>query len=145
MNGSAASISWKSTPLAFENATGLPPTVPSLKTGPCTERMVRYVIVCGGCGSTGETGVVTVWSRMRNGVHLPLYTYEVLLSLGFDPSALQRRSTNVSLLSPLALVPLQAKSIPWPISGYGAAPGNATPSTSIPAPCNSYSLKICGE
>jgi len=40
---------------------------------------------------------------------------------------------------------VQAKSIPWPISGYGLAPGNVTPSESIPPPWTSYSLKICGE
>src|SRR3954452_19056815 len=145
MNRRAACGSWKSTPFALLNATGLPPTVPSLKTGPCTERIVRYLIVCGGAGETGEGGGVTPWSRMVNGVHLPLYMYAVDFSVGGEPSSLQSSSTNVSLLSPFALVPLHAKSIPWPISGYGAAPGNATPLTAIPAPCSSYSLKICGE
>src|SRR3954462_2686461 len=117
MNGSAASSSWKSTPLALLNATGLPPTVPSLNTGPCTERIVLYVIVFGGCGSTGDVGVVTSCVRIVNGRHLSLYMYEVDFSVAAEPSALQSRSTNVSLLSPFALVPLHAKSIPWPISG----------------------------
>src|SRR3954464_3585444 len=102
-------------------------------------------MVFGGCGSTDEVGVVTSCVRIVNGRHLPLYMYEVDFSVAAEPSALQSRSTNVSLLSPFALVPLHAKSIPWPISGYGAAPGNATPSTSMLGPCSSYSLKICGE
>src|SRR3979409_2182537 len=51
----------------------------------------------------------------------------------------------MSWLSPLALVPLQAKSMPWPISGHGLAPGKLTPETSRPPPCSSYSRKICGE
>src|SRR3954471_23176427 len=86
MNGSAASSSWKSTPFALLNATGLPPTVPSLNTGPCTERIVRYLMVCGGSGDTGEVGVVTSWSRIVNGVHLPLYMYAVDFSVAGEPS-----------------------------------------------------------
>jgi hypothetical protein len=69
----------------------------------------------------------------------------VLAVVGAEPSGLQSRSTNVSSLSPLALVPLHAKSIPWPISGQGEAPGKVTPSESMPPPWSSYSVNICGE
>jgi len=51
----------------------------------------------------------------------------------------------VSTVSPLGVVPVHAKSLPWPISAYGLAPGNETPETSIPPPCSSYSVKISGE
>src|SRR3954454_180967 len=90
-------------------------------------------------------GVVRLTSRAKKGTHLPLYMYERLAAVAADPSALQSVSTNVSWLSPLALVPLHAKSIPCPINGHGLAPGKLTPSTSMPPPCSSYSLKICGE
>src|SRR3954453_3567442 len=90
-------------------------------------------------------GVVNVMSRWRSGMHLPLYMYERLAGVAFDPSALHSVSTNVSLLSPFALVPLHAKSMPCPISGHGLAPGNDTPETSMPPPFSSYSTKICGE
>ena len=50
MNGSDASSSWKSTPLALASATGFPPTVANANTGPCTERIVRWVISVGGVG-----------------------------------------------------------------------------------------------
>ena len=60
MKLSDASSSWKSTALALVSATGFPPTVANAKTGPCTERIVRWVISTGGAGSIGETGVVTV-------------------------------------------------------------------------------------
>src|SRR5689334_5926210 len=90
-------------------------------------------------------GVVNVMSRWRSAMHLPLYMYERLALVGVDPSGLHRVSTNVSSLSPFALVPLQAKSTPCPIKGHGDAPGNDTPDTSMPPPCSSYSTKICGE
>ena len=146
MNGTAASSSRKSTAFAFASATGFPPTVANANTGPCTERSGRYVIVsCGFMFPADGGGVVTVMSRAKNGMHLPLYMYERLAAVGCEPSGLQSVSTNVSWLSPFALVPVQAKSIPCPISGHGAAPGKVTPSTSIPPPCSSYSLKICGD
>ena len=69
----------------------------------------------------------------------------MLLSDGADPSGLHSFSTNVSWLSPFALVPLQTKSMPCPMSGYGLAPGNVTPEMSMPSPWSSYSEKICGE
>src|SRR3954447_13376443 len=90
-------------------------------------------------------GVVNVMSRTSNGVHLPLNMQLRLACVGAEPSALQSVSTNVSSLSPLALVPLQAKSMPCPINGHGLAPGKVTPSASMPPPCSSYSLKICGD
>jgi hypothetical protein len=69
----------------------------------------------------------------------------VLASDGGEPSGLQSFSTKVSSLSPFAEVPLHAKSMPWPIRTYGLAPGKVTPSSSMPPPCSSYSLKICGD
>jgi hypothetical protein len=72
MKERAASSSWKFTPLALASATGRPRTVANAKTGPWTERIVRWVIRVGGLGSIGETGVVTVWSRIVNGRHWPL-------------------------------------------------------------------------
>src|SRR3954464_645682 len=90
-------------------------------------------------------GVVRLAARAKKGPHFPLYMYERLAAVAAEPSALQSVSTNVSWLSPFALVPLQAKSTPCPINGHGLAPGKLTPDTSSPPPWISYSTKICGE
>ena len=68
----------------------------------------------------------------------------VELKDGFDPSGLHRRSANTSSLDENAEVPVQAKSVPWPISGYGLEPGKETPLTSMPGACISYSRNTSG-
>src|SRR4051794_35838131 len=88
-------------------ATGAPPTVPRCVTVPCTDRIARSVIVSGAPGLVGLTGVVIVWSRRTNGVHVPRYRYAVDARVAGDPSVLHRRSANSSTVLALGVVPVQ--------------------------------------